>query len=145
MVATCLPPAPNGGCAQSRRDSVGSEGHGLRRRSVSGESARRSTHLNVLEDTDGLRIPRPARQWPSGLVLTCASTDPPSFLLWWVTSPVYQVSPWAQMAYDLGQDLNAPHVANPRIFKTHQLLSAINVGCKYIVTVRYVRHSSYVG
>lgn len=49
---------------------------------------------------------------------------------------IYQVSPWAQLAGDLGQDLNEPHIACPRLFKTHQRLSAINAGGKYLVTVR---------
>ncbi|KAK3285241.1 hypothetical protein CYMTET_7142 [Cymbomonas tetramitiformis] len=49
---------------------------------------------------------------------------------------VYQVSPWAELAWDLGMDLEAEHVANPRVFKTHQRLSAINTGAKYIVTMR---------
>eukprot|EP00929_Paragymnodinium_shiwhaense_P061040 TRINITY_DN30475_c0_g1_i1.p2 TRINITY_DN30475_c0_g1~~TRINITY_DN30475_c0_g1_i1.p2 ORF type:complete len:136 (+),score=36.10 TRINITY_DN30475_c0_g1_i1:114-521(+) len=32
---------------------------------------------------------------------------------------IYQVSPWDQLAWDLGQDLNAEQSAKPRIFKTH--------------------------
>ena len=31
--------------------------------------------------------------------------------------------PWIEFAYDLGQDLDDEQVANPRIFKTHQLPS----------------------
>ena len=32
---------------------------------------------------------------------------------------IYQVAPWDQLAWDLGQDLDAEQVAKPRLFKTH--------------------------
>jgi hypothetical protein len=44
--------------------------------------------------------------------------------------------PWLEFAYDLGQDLDDEQVAHPRIFKSHQLLSAVNTGGKYICIVR---------
>ena len=44
--------------------------------------------------------------------------------------------PWIEFAYDLGQDLADDQVADPRIFKSHQLLSAVNPGGKYICIVR---------
>ena len=49
---------------------------------------------------------------------------------------IYQVAPWAQMAWDLDIDVNGEQVAFPRIFKTHQRISSINRGGKYFVTVR---------
>lgn len=44
--------------------------------------------------------------------------------------------PWIEFAHDLGQDLDDEQVANPRIFKSHQLLSALNPGGKYLCIVR---------
>lgn len=59
--------------------------------------------------------------------------------------------PWLEFAYDCGQDLddekhgipanntadtNAGQILTPRIFKSHQLLSAINPGAKYLCIVR---------
>ena len=60
---------------------------------------------------------------------------------------LYQVSPWAMMAWDIGVDItdknyeqNCPDDSNQiysvRVFKSHQRLAAINPGAKYIVTVR---------
>lgn len=51
---------------------------------------------------------------------------------------IYQVSPWDQLAWDLGQDLDAEQVAQPRLFKTHLPLSTINHGAKYICVIRRV-------
>jgi len=44
--------------------------------------------------------------------------------------------PWIEFAYDLGQDLDDEQVAKPRVFKSHQLLSAVNSGGKYLCIVR---------
>lgn len=44
--------------------------------------------------------------------------------------------PWLDFAWDCGQDLSLDHVASPRLFKSHQLLSAINTGAKYMSTIR---------
>mmetsp|Transcript_15959 Transcript_15959/g.19419 ORF Transcript_15959/g.19419 Transcript_15959/m.19419 type:complete len:420 (+) Transcript_15959:495-1754(+) len=48
--------------------------------------------------------------------------------------------PWLEFAYDCGQDLDCyddDHIqSSPRIFKSHQLLSAINPGAKYLCIVR---------
>ena len=44
--------------------------------------------------------------------------------------------PWIEFAHDLGQDLDNDQVAPPRIFKSHQLLSAVNPGGKYLCIVR---------
>eukprot|EP00928_Gymnodinium_smaydae_P065443 TRINITY_DN48597_c0_g1_i1.p1 TRINITY_DN48597_c0_g1~~TRINITY_DN48597_c0_g1_i1.p1 ORF type:complete len:353 (+),score=43.37 TRINITY_DN48597_c0_g1_i1:110-1168(+) len=44
--------------------------------------------------------------------------------------------PWLDFAWDCGQDLNSDQIANPRIFKSHQLLSAINTGAKYLSIIR---------
>ena len=44
--------------------------------------------------------------------------------------------PWIEFAHDLGQDLDDEQVAKPRIFKSHQLLSAVNPGGKCLCIVR---------
>ena len=45
--------------------------------------------------------------------------------------------PWLEFAYDCGQDLEDEQIVeSPRIFKSHQLLSAINPGGKYLCIVR---------
>ena len=59
---------------------------------------------------------------------------------------LYQVSPWAMMAWDIGVDITDMNyeqccpVSNEiypvRVFKSHQRLAAMNPGAKYIVTVR---------
>ena len=59
---------------------------------------------------------------------------------------LYQVAPWAMMAWDIGIDITDMNyeqhcpVSNQiypmRIFKSHQRLAAMNPGAKYIVTVR---------
>ena len=40
------------------------------------------------------------------------------------------------MALDIGVDVNSDQAEQPRLFKTHQRLAAIQRGAKYIVTVR---------
>ena len=49
---------------------------------------------------------------------------------------ISRVVPWINMAHDLGIDIEAPQVADPRAFKTHSLLSEVPKGGKYIVIVR---------
>ena len=59
---------------------------------------------------------------------------------------LYQVSPWAMMAWDIGVDItdenyeqkcpDSNQIYSIRVFKSHQRLAAINPGAKYIVTVR---------
>lgn len=51
---------------------------------------------------------------------------------------IYQVSPFLELAYDLGQDKSGflESLDRPRVFKTHQRLSAIPRGGKYICVVR---------
>lgn len=44
--------------------------------------------------------------------------------------------PWFEHAWDCGQDLDADQVAEPRLFKSHQLMSAVNVGAKYLSVIR---------
>jgi len=56
---------------------------------------------------------------------------------------VYQVVPWAQMAGDLDQSLDAEQERNPRLFKSHQRLSSINRGGRYICTVREPASTMY--
>jgi len=59
---------------------------------------------------------------------------------------IYQPIPWQIMAYDLGMDINAEQpsykkVKNddfffPRVYKSHQRLSACHPGARFIVTIR---------
>lgn len=51
-------------------------------------------------------------------------------------SEITEVQPWLDNAWDCGQELDADHRAAPRVFKSHQLLSAINPGAKYVTIVR---------
>lgn len=44
--------------------------------------------------------------------------------------------PWLDLAYDCGVDMDADQHAEPRIFKSHQQLAAVNTGAKYISIVR---------
>mmetsp|Transcript_15305 Transcript_15305/g.40434 ORF Transcript_15305/g.40434 Transcript_15305/m.40434 type:complete len:257 (-) Transcript_15305:289-1059(-) len=44
--------------------------------------------------------------------------------------------PWIDFAWEINQDLNENQVAEPRLFKSHARLSAVQEGCKYLVTVR---------
>jgi hypothetical protein len=49
---------------------------------------------------------------------------------------VGRVVPWINMAHDVGIDLYAPQVADPRAFKTHSTLDEVPKGGKYIIVVR---------
>jgi len=49
---------------------------------------------------------------------------------------VCRVVPWINMAHDVGIDIYAPQVADPRAFKTHCTLDEVPKGGKYIVVVR---------
>lgn len=49
---------------------------------------------------------------------------------------ICRVVPWINMAHDVGIDLYAPQVADPRAFKTHSTLAEAPKGGKYIVVVR---------
>jgi len=47
------------------------------------------------------------------------------------------VTPWIEVAYDVGWDLEAPQVAEPRLFKSHVSWHDIPKGCRYIVSFRH--------
>ncbi len=49
---------------------------------------------------------------------------------------ITEVIPWIEMAYDLGQDCDAPQVALPRAFKTHLNWDDVNKGARYIYVIR---------
>eukprot|EP00928_Gymnodinium_smaydae_P009805 TRINITY_DN13677_c0_g1_i1.p1 TRINITY_DN13677_c0_g1~~TRINITY_DN13677_c0_g1_i1.p1 ORF type:complete len:325 (-),score=60.20 TRINITY_DN13677_c0_g1_i1:195-1169(-) len=49
---------------------------------------------------------------------------------------ITQVCPWDILAFDCGQDLDADHVANPRVFKSHERAGDIAKGAKYIHVCR---------
>jgi hypothetical protein len=49
---------------------------------------------------------------------------------------ISSVVPWINMAHDLGMDIYAPQVADPKAFKTHSTLDEVPKGGKYIAVVR---------
>jgi len=49
---------------------------------------------------------------------------------------ITQVVPWLEMAKDINIDIYQPQVANPRAFKTHQVLDNVPKGGKYIIVIR---------
>mmetsp|Transcript_8127 Transcript_8127/g.18711 ORF Transcript_8127/g.18711 Transcript_8127/m.18711 type:complete len:336 (-) Transcript_8127:130-1137(-) len=51
-------------------------------------------------------------------------------------SEITERQPWLDIAWDCGQDLSLDQVASPRLFKSHQKLSAINIGAKYLSIIR---------
>mmetsp|Transcript_9370 Transcript_9370/g.21311 ORF Transcript_9370/g.21311 Transcript_9370/m.21311 type:complete len:329 (+) Transcript_9370:75-1061(+) len=51
-------------------------------------------------------------------------------------SEITERQPWLDFAWDCGQDIDAAQVAHPRLFKSHQLFSAINRGAKCLSMVR---------
>ena len=46
------------------------------------------------------------------------------------------VTPWIELAFDLGIDLSAEHVAEPRAFKSHWNATQVPDGCRYICVLR---------
>jgi len=49
---------------------------------------------------------------------------------------ISRVVPWINMAHDIGIDIYAPQVTNPKAFKTHSTLDEVPKGGKYIVVLR---------
>jgi len=49
---------------------------------------------------------------------------------------ITQVMPWIDFGWEINQDLSADQIASPRLFKSHARLSAVQEGCKYLVTIR---------
>ena len=49
---------------------------------------------------------------------------------------ITEVTPWLELAYDLGMDLDAPQVARPHVFKSHLTWHEIPKGGRYIVVFR---------
>lgn len=47
------------------------------------------------------------------------------------------VIPWIEIAYDMGWDLDAPQVANPRVYKSHVSWHDIPKGGRYICSFRH--------
>jgi hypothetical protein len=47
------------------------------------------------------------------------------------------VTPWLEIAYDVGWDLDAPQVAGPRVYKSHATWYAVPKGARYIVSFRH--------
>lgn len=50
---------------------------------------------------------------------------------------ITSVTPWPEIAYDMGWDLDAPQVAQPRLFKSHLSYHDIQKGGRYIVAFRH--------
>ena len=93
--------------------------------------------------------------WQRGLAYKPAPTDvfivtPPKCGTTWMQQIVHglrtrgsmdfdeisRVVPWINMAHDIGIDINAPQVSDPRAFKTHSTLDEVPKGGKYIVVLR---------
>lgn len=51
-------------------------------------------------------------------------------------SEICEVQPWLEAAWDCGQDLDVDQRAFPRVFKSHNRLSGVNPGAKYLTIVR---------
>jgi hypothetical protein len=49
---------------------------------------------------------------------------------------ITSVTPWIEMAYDLGMDLDRPQVAQPRAFKSHLSWDLVPKGARYIYVIR---------
>lgn len=49
---------------------------------------------------------------------------------------ITNVTPWIEVAYDVGWDLEAPQSASPRLFKSHLNYHDIPKGARYIVSFR---------
>jgi hypothetical protein len=49
---------------------------------------------------------------------------------------ITDVTPWIEIAYDYGWDLEAEQVADPRLFKSHLAYDQVPKGCRYIVSLR---------
>ena len=49
---------------------------------------------------------------------------------------ITRVVPWINMAFDMGIDIYAPQVAQPRAFKTHSTFKEVPQGGKYIIVLR---------
>lgn len=49
---------------------------------------------------------------------------------------ISEVVPWIETAFDLGQDLDAPHRATPRAFKSHLSWDVVPKGGRYIIALR---------
>lgn len=49
---------------------------------------------------------------------------------------INSVTPWIELAFDLGVDLDAAHVAEPRVFKSHLSWWEVPKGARYIVSFR---------
>jgi len=49
---------------------------------------------------------------------------------------ITEVAPWIEMAHDMGIDLDAEQVAEPRAFKTHWRGDEVPQGCRYIAVIR---------
>lgn len=47
------------------------------------------------------------------------------------------VTPWIEMAYDVGWDLEAAQVAEPRVYKSHLSWHDVPKGARYIVPIRH--------
>jgi len=50
---------------------------------------------------------------------------------------ITHVSPWIELAYDVGWDLEAAQVASPRLYKSHASWHDIPKGCRYICAFRH--------
>jgi hypothetical protein len=50
---------------------------------------------------------------------------------------ITDVTPWIEIAYDMGWDLDAPQIAKPRVYKSHLAWYEIPKGARYIISFRH--------
>lgn len=50
---------------------------------------------------------------------------------------INEVTPWIEVAYDVGWDLEAPQVADPRVYKSHLSWHEVPKGGRYIISFRH--------
>lgn len=50
---------------------------------------------------------------------------------------INSVVPWIEIAYDVGWDLDAPQISEPRLYKSHVSWHDIPKGCRYICSFRH--------
>lgn len=105
-----------------------------------------STRNKFMHTAESVRIGRTFKPQPSDVFVVtypkCGTT--------WVTQILHalrtgssmdfgeitEVIPWDILAHDCGQDLDAPQVASPRVFKSHEMVSSVAAGARYIYVAR---------
>ena len=100
----------------------------------SAESLRRGLNLAVRgSDVFIATAPKTGTTWLTQIVHQLRTSDMGGHMDF---DDIYQVAPWPPLSWDLGIDCDADQIREPRLFKTHQRLSALPRGCRYLCAVR---------